>query len=79
MAEVNIPTGPIEQEPMRAIRVERPETLTGAGKEALYAALAGVELGAYDRRIVDWLAMYGDMSTVAVVCSWLYRVREVER
>jgi hypothetical protein len=59
--------------------VERPETLSGVGREVLYAALEGVELGAYDRRIVDWLAMYGDMSTVATVCSWLYRKEAASR
>jgi hypothetical protein len=51
-------------------------------REVLRAALAGaelagtgrIELGAYDRLIVDWLARW-DTSTVATVVSWLRRVR----
>jgi hypothetical protein len=41
---------------------------------ALLQAVDGVELGTYDRRILDWLAGW-DTSTVAVVVSLLHRVR----
>jgi len=41
---------------------------------ALLQAVDGVELGAYDRRILDWLAGW-DTSTVAVVVSLLHRAR----
>ena len=43
--------------------------------EALWSALAGVELGAYDRRIAEWLVWFTDQSTFAVLVSWLYRSR----
>lgn len=40
----------------------------------LLEALNGVELGAYDRRVVEWLAGW-DVPTVAVVVSLFHRVR----
>jgi len=40
----------------------------------LAAALSGVELGLYDRRIVEWLAGW-EPSTVAVVCGLISRAR----
>lgn len=43
-------------------------------RSALLQALDGIELGEYDRRIVDWLAGW-DTSVVAVVVSLLHRVR----
>ena len=43
--------------------------------DALWAALAGVELGVYDRRIAEWLVWFTDQSTFAVLLSWLYRAR----
>jgi hypothetical protein len=47
-------------------------------RQALREALHGVELGSYDVDILNWLAVW-EPATVAVVCSWLYRVREVGR
>ena len=41
---------------------------------ALTEALNGVELGAYDRRILDWLADW-DVSTVGTIASLFYRAR----
>lgn len=48
-----------------------PESLQ---REALYAELAnaGVELGTYDRRIVDWIARW-DYPTVATITSLIRR------
>lgn len=64
---VGTPDGPIEQEP----RGFRPADENHAILiEALHAA--GVELGAYDRRIVAWLAHW-EWSTVAVIASWIGR------
>lgn len=64
-----IPAGPVEQEP-RGVH--------GAAEQraALLAALAeaGVELGAYDRRLVDWLAGW-EWSTVATIASWVRRAQ----
>lgn len=41
---------------------------------ALREALAGVELGAHDRGILDWLAGW-DIPTVGTVVSLLHRAR----
>lgn len=80
-----IPTGPIHSEPYDAIATPQSSAdgLRGdewraayraAKHDALLDALSGVELGAYDRRIVEWLASY-EPSTVAVICSWIERAR----
>lgn len=66
-----IPTGPIHTEPLKAI----PTVSNEANRAELLRALEGVELGDFDRRIVDWLAIY-EGSTVATICSWLLRARE---
>jgi hypothetical protein len=42
----------------------------------LAAALSGIELGAWDRRIVAWLAEW-ETSTVLTVVSWVARSRAV--
>jgi hypothetical protein len=42
---------------------------------ALQEPLDGVELGAHDRRILDWLADW-DTSVIGTVASLLYRARE---
>jgi len=44
---------------------------------ALLEPLDGVELGTYDRRIIDWLAGW-DTETIATVASLLYRARAVD-
>lgn len=36
-------------------------------------AEAGVELGAYDERIVRWFAGFADGGTYAVIASWVKR------
>ena len=55
-----------------------PRDLASATKEmrraALEKAVQGIELGAYDRRIIEWLSGL-DVSTVAVVVSLLHRVK----
>jgi hypothetical protein len=45
-------------------------------RAAIAGALVGVELGAWDERIVAWLAGW-DSATVVPVVSWLWRVRRV--
>jgi hypothetical protein len=62
-----ISDGPINKTPFEY----SPES---SQREALYAELgkAGVELGAYDRRIVDWLAGW-DYPTVATITSLIRR------
>ncbi|MBA2323525.1 MAG: hypothetical protein H0V92_05740 [Pseudonocardiales bacterium] len=41
---------------------------------ALREPLTGVELGAYDRRILDWLANW-DTPTIGTIASLLHRAR----
>lgn len=75
MAEINIPDGPIETEPIHAIVMHPGERSPRVNAVALHAALNGVVLGVWDREILDWLAGW-EPSTVATVCSWLHRARE---
>jgi hypothetical protein len=44
----------------------------------LAGALAGIELGAHDRRVLDWLAGW-DTATVLAVASWIRRAVEAAR
>lgn len=74
MADINIPDQPIEREPFDAIRATDGERLDAAERQALLQTLNGIQLGAYDLRIVDWLATW-EPSTVAVICSWIHRAR----
>ena len=62
-----VPTGPIHTEPLDY----RPSREQEAILRDLLAA-AGVELGAYDERIVAWLAGW-DWATFAVIASWIQR------
>jgi hypothetical protein len=70
MTTQSIPTMPIN---------ERPD---GFEEHAVQAAVlrdtltaAGVELGAYERQIIDWLAHW-EWATVAVIASWVARAAE---
>lgn len=74
VAEINIPVGPLSEAPWGAIRYALTEHSIGVFQAAIRAALGDLELGAYDERIVAWLAGW-DTPTVATVCSWLHRVR----
>lgn len=69
----NIPAGPIEAEPIDY----RPSAEQEAILRSILAA-AGVELGAYDERIVRWFAQLADWSTFAVVASWIRRAASGE-
>jgi hypothetical protein len=64
-----IPAGPFEAPPWSAL--SGPEDC----RAALAEAFAGVELGAYDRRVIEWLAGW-DCPTVATVASLVIRARE---
>jgi hypothetical protein len=62
-----VPAGPVEAPPRGFVpRAEQAEILAGV--------LAGIELGAWDRRIVDWMAGW-DACTVLTVASWVARAR----
>ncbi|MFJ4051756.1 hypothetical protein ACIP29_37505 [Streptomyces coelicoflavus] len=65
-----VPTGPVQTEPSGFV--------TSADQhEQLLAVLAdaGVELGDYDQRIIDWLTRSPgwEWSTVATIASWVKR------
>ena len=63
-----VPAGPVEVAPAGFV----PQ---GEQAEILAAVLAGIELGAWDRRILSWLAGW-DASTVLTVASWIARARD---
>jgi hypothetical protein len=62
-----VPAGPVGVAPAGFVPA-------GEQAEILAAVLAGIELGAWDRRIVGWLAGW-DASTVLTVASWIARAR----
>jgi hypothetical protein len=72
MADDRIPTGPLEQEPTPLfLPVEDRVGL-------LHRVLANVRLGAWDRRIVHWLASGTDTSTLLTILSLLERAKAAE-
>ncbi|MGW8881432.1 hypothetical protein ACWGRV_39795 [Streptomyces sp. NPDC055663] len=68
-----VPTGPVETEPRG--HVSGPDQ-----RDQLLAVLAaaGVDLGAYDHRIIDWLTTSPgyEWSTVATIASWVQRAAD---
>jgi hypothetical protein len=64
-----VPVGPVEVAPAGFVPAAEQERI-------LLEALSGVELGAWDRRLVEWLAGW-EAATVLTVASWLTRARGV--
>jgi len=62
-----VPAGPVEDAPEGFL----PRAVL---ERVLEDALAGIALGAYDRRIAAWVAGW-DASTVLTVASWVTRAR----
>lgn len=63
-----IPTGPIDIEPLDHRPSAEQETIL---RDIL--TTGGVELGAYDERILRWFATFADWGTFAVIASWVQR------
>ncbi len=62
-----VPAGPVEVPPAGLVPA-------GERAQILAAALAGIELGAWDLRIAGWLAGW-DAATVVTIASWIARSR----
>jgi hypothetical protein len=62
-----VPVGPVEVAPSGFAPEAEQERI-------LFEVLGDVELGAWDRRMVGWLAGW-DAATVLTVASWIARVR----
>lgn len=71
--EAGVPLGPIESDPIEAYRGWR--NLTEAKGEILTAALLGVDLGHYDRRIFAWMIHALDQPTLVTIVSLIERAR----
>jgi hypothetical protein len=67
MADSRIPTGPLDRDPGGFLPTLMQEAM-------LLEVLAGVELGAYDRRIIAWLAQWS-ASEVRTIASLIQRAR----
>lgn len=63
-----IPSCPIDREPIDYRPAAEQEAIL---RDTLHAA--GVELGAYDERIIEWFATFADWGTFAVITSWVQR------
>ncbi len=65
-----VPRGPFEAEPGVSMR-----DLDRSGRrQLLLQVLDGVELGAWDEVILDWLAMW-EHSTLVPIAGWIWRAR----
>lgn len=62
-----VPGGPVEVAPVGFVPAAEQERI-------LAEVLAGVELGAWDQRMVAWLAGW-DAATVLTIASWITRAR----
>lgn len=62
-----VPAGPVQVPPRGFVpRAGQAEMLAGV--------MAGIELGAWDQQILEWMAGW-DTSTVLTVASWIVRAR----
>jgi hypothetical protein len=66
-----LPAGPVQVPPPGFI-------LKAQQAQILAAALTGIELGAWDQRILDWMSNW-DASTVLTVASWITRTRDTSQ
>lgn len=70
-----VPTGPIDQEPTACYHADGTFKDNEAQALILLDTLraAGVELGEYDRRMVNHLAQFFDWQMMGTVASWVLR------
>lgn len=66
-----LPEGPIESDPFDFYR----DRSSAEIRAMLDDVLAGVELGAYDRRIVEWGKSMWDQPTMVTIASLIHRAR----
>ena len=68
-----VPMGPIEKDPIEAYRgwID----LQAEQSALMGEALAGVDLGAYDRRIIEWMTNMLDQPTLVTIVSLIQRAR----
>lgn len=66
----SLPLLPIEAEPIAVYRTLEPDQV----QAMLDEALAGLPLGAYDRRVVNWLKQ-NDQPTIVTIASIILRAR----
>jgi hypothetical protein len=62
-----VPAGPVQVAPVAFVPAEEQRRI-------LAGVLEGVELGAWDQRVLGWLAGW-DASSVLTVASWIVRAR----
>ncbi len=64
--------GPINEAPWSAADND------AEAKDMLAAAVDGLDLGAYDKRILDWVGKW-DVPTIATLASIIHRARQAPR
>jgi len=64
---VQVPAGPVQVAPVAFVPSDEQRRI-------LAGALEGVELGAWDQRVLEWLAGW-DAAAVLTVASWIVRAR----
>lgn len=69
-----IPNGPIDTEPRYSgeFPTSEDQRLILRG----WLEVSGVEIGDYDKRIINWAAEAWDWSTFATIASWIRRANE---
>lgn len=68
-----LPTGPVESDP---VEFYRGRDISTEVQPLLDEALADLELGAYDRRLVEWAKKSWDQPTMVTIASWIVRARQ---
>jgi hypothetical protein len=67
-----VPPGPLDSAPGGGFQPRQ------IRRDAFAAVLAGVELGDYDRRMIEWLTDLGDDTTCRAFASIMWRCRTTE-